>query len=603
MEYTYKLEDFDTPIPYERLEKIENPFEKQCEEGRLEKYAKAIGYKHFKKMLAGYRKSLKQIPSLPEEMNVTDFQGQKQELRLRTWNADETGVWRIGRENHREYACTHPIYPYRLMKNIDTGELKIKLAYRRGSDIGWSIQTVDFDTISNAKNIVTLSRIGISVVSGKKAQNLVDYINEAIDENYDILEKSNCVSHLGWNSEGFAPYIDEVEFDGNPNFENIFRSVSSKGDLDAWIDEMIGVRAYSIAAKIVVAASFASCLIEPLGLLPFFVHLWGMDSGTGKSVAQMAGASVWGNPKIGDPFFPTFKGTTTGFELRAGFLRSLPFFMDDLQLVKDKRGGTAFNVYELASGAGKIRGTKNLGLANVPTWGNCFITSGETPIVGEQDGAGAVNRVIEVECTSDKKCVENGRETANILRKNYGYGGRIFIRLLMSDENMELAKRLYEIRYAECMENRTTEKQAMAAAAILTADALAAEWIFGDKPITVKEMSDFLKSAEDVSASERGYRYMCDWVAMNYNHFGENENTEIYGALDPEAGYAYIIRAVFDRACADKGVNAKALLSHLKTKKKIALRRDGKGFTVSKRIRSEMPPVDCIAMKIRREFD
>lgn len=601
MEYTYSLADFDTPLPYERLEQIENPFEKQCEEGRLAEYAKKIKYPQFKKMLVSYRESLNQLSSIPMSTNVTDFQGQKQELRLRTWNADESGIWRIGRENRRDYACSHPIYPYQLLKNIDTGELKVKLAYRRGNDRSWSIQTVDFDTISNARNIVTLSKIGISVVSGQKAQNLVDYINEAIDENYDVLEKTNCVSHLGWNREGFAPYIDEVEFDGNPNFEKVFRAVSSNGSLAAWIDAIVKVRAYSIAAKIVVAASFASCLIEPLGLLPFFVHLWGMDSGTGKSVAQMAGASVWGNPKIGDPFFPTFKGTSTGFELRAGFLRSLPFFMDDLQLDKDKRGGTKFNVYELASGSGKIRGTKTLGLANVPTWGNCFITSGETPIVGEQDGAGAVNRVIEVECTSDRKCIENGYETANLLRENYGFGGRIFIRRLTADGNMELAKKIYELRYSECMENQTTEKQAMAAAVILTADALASEWIFGDQPITVAEMSEFLKRTEEVSASERGYRYMCDWVAMNYNHFGDSENAEIYGLLDPTAGYAYIIRAVFDRACAEKGINAKALLSHLKTKNKIILRRDKRGFTIMKRIRSEMPPVDCVAMKICEE--
>lgn len=601
MEYTYSLADFDTPLPYERLEQIENPFEKQCEEGRLAEYAKKIKYPQFKKMLVSYRESLNQLSSIPMSTNVTDFQGQKQELRLRTWNADESGIWRIGRENRRDYACSHPIYPYQLLKNIDTGELKVKLAYRRGNDRSWSIQTVDFDTISNARNIVTLSKIGISVVSGQKAQNLVDYINEAIDENYDVLEKTNCVSHLGWNREGFAPYIDEVEFDGNPNFEKVFRAVSSNGSLAAWIDAIVKVRAYSIAAKIVVAASFASCLIEPLGLLPFFVHLWGMDSGTGKSVAQMAGASVWGNPKIGDPFFPTFKGTSTGFELRAGFLRSLPFFMDDLQLDKDKRGGTPFNVYELASGSGKIRGTKTLGLANVPTWGNCFITSGETPIVGEQDGAGAVNRVIEVECTSDRKCIENGYETANLLRENYGFGGRIFIRRLTADGNMELAKKIYELRYSECMENQTTEKQAMAAAVILTADALASEWIFGDQPITVAEMSEFLKRTEEVSASERGYRYMCDWVAMNYNHFGDSENAEIYGLLDPTAGYAYIIRAVFDRACAEKGINAKALLSHLKTKNKIILRRDKRGFTIMKRIRSEMPPVDCVAMKICEE--
>lgn len=597
MEFTYKIEDFDTVTPYEELEKIENPFAKQLAEKKLEEYAKKLGYKQFKKMLSGYRKSLKQPITLTEQTNIIDFQNTNQELRLRTWNADETGVWRLGRENMREYACTHPLYPCQLMRNIDTGELKVKLAYRRGNEKIWNIQTVDFDTISNSKNIINLSKIGISVVSGARAQNLVDYINEAIDENYDEIEMVKCVSHLGWNREGFAPFIDNVEFDGNPNYEKSFHAIKRHGDFEAWLDELQALRAYSVVTKTVIAASLASCLIEPLGLLPFFVHLWGMDSGTGKTVAQMAAASIWGDPKLGNSLFHSFKGTSTAFEFQAGFLHSIPLFLDELQLVKDKRGGTTFNVYELASGVGKLRGTKNLGLANVPTWSNCFITSGETPIVGEQDGAGALNRVIEIECTAGRKCIANGQKTAKILTENYGFAGSLFIKKLTEEGNLELARKIYEIQYAKCLKNQTTEKQAMAAAVILTADILASEWLFFDKPLDAADMAEFLKSNEAVSAAARGYRYICDWVAMNYNHFDLSiENVERYGVVDDNC--AYIIRAAFDRACHDAGINSKALLSHLKSENLIKTRGDGKGYTVGKRLFQGGAPIQCVPLKL-----
>lgn len=594
MDFKYSLSDFDTVTPYEDLEKIENPFTKQLTEKELEEYAKNLGYKHFKKMLSGYRKSLKQpLAVVDSGGNIINFQGLEEEYTLRTWNTDETGVWRIGRDNYREYACAHPIFPCQRLRNIDTGELKVKLKFRRGNTPYWTTCVVDFDTVANARNIVSLSKIGISVTSGTKAQNLVDYINEAIDENYDIIEEVKSISHLGWNQEGFAPYIKDVEFDGNPNFDGIFKAITQKGDIDTWIDEMIKCREYSIVAHIVIAASFASCLIEPLGTLPFFVHLWGMDSGTGKTVAQMAAASVWGNPTVGDPFFPTFKGTSTGFEILAGFLHSLPMFIDELQMAKDRNGKVIFNVYELASGTGKLRGNKQLGLANVPTWNNCFITSGETPIVGEQDGAGALNRVIEIECTANNKCVEDGRTTANILKKNYGYGGRIFILKLREEGAMDVVRKVYDMKYAECLEDKATEKQAHAAAAILTADALASEWIFGDKPLTSKQMSDFLKTAESVSASARGYRYICDWVATNFNKFGAVENGEIYGVIEDDV--AFIIRSVFNKACAAEGINPKALLSHLKTKGLLKMRRDSKGFSITKRL-PNAPPMDCVAV-------
>lgn len=592
MEFKYKIEDFDTVSPYEELEKIENPFSKQLAEKQLEEYAKGLGYKHFKKMLASYRKSLKQPLAVADGGNITNFEG-GDDLILKTWNADETGVWRVGRDNYREYACAHPIQPCQLLRNIDTGELKVKLRFKRGNSPYWTTQVVDFDTVANAKNIVSLSKIGISVTSGTKAQNLVDYICEAIDENYDNIEQIRSVSHLGWNREGFAPYIKDVEFDGNPNFDGIFRAITQKGSLDEWIDELVRCRQFSIVTHIVIAASFASCLIEPLGILPFFVHLWGMDSGTGKTVAQMAAASVWGNPAVGEPFFPTFKGTSTGFEILAGFLHSLPMIIDELQMAKDRSGKVIFNVYELAAGTGKLRGNKQLGLANVPTWNNCFITSGETPIVGEQDGAGALNRVIEIECTADNKCIEDGHATANILKQNYGFGGRVFILKLLEDGVMDTVKKLYEIKYSECLADKATEKQAHAAAAILTADALASEWIFGDKPLSSKQMSDFLKTAESVSASARGYRYICDWVAMNLNRFGAVESGEIYGII--EGDVAFINRTVFNRACAEEGINPKALMSHLKSKGLLKMRRDGRGYTITKRL-PNAPRMDCVAV-------
>ena len=123
-----------------------------------------------------------------------------------------------------------------------------------------------------------------------------------------------------------------------------------------------------------------------------------MDSGTGKTVAQMLGASVWANPTAGGAYFQTFKSTSVGVELMAGFLHSLPLFLDELQLARDRHGRVNFNVYELAAGSGKLRGNKSLGLDYTPKWANCFITSGETPLVGETDGAGAVNRVVDIEC-------------------------------------------------------------------------------------------------------------------------------------------------------------------------------------------------------------
>lgn len=406
---------------------------------------------------------------------------------------------------------------------------------------------------------------------------------------------------MGWNEEGFSPYTKGIVFDSADAFRGAYRVISQVGSYEAWKTEALDARSYSITARIVLAASFASVLVEPLGCLPFFVHLWGMDSGTGKTVAQMLGASVWANPAVGQSFFQTFRGTSVGFELMAGFLHSLPLFLDDLQLAKDKHGNVVFNVYELASGSGKVRGNRSLGLNYTPTWANCFITSGETPIVGESDGAGAVNRVIEIECLASEKAIRDGHKTANILKENYGWAGKEFVSRLMENGQRERAAELYDQFFQECTASNTTDKQAMAAAVVLTADALATEWIFHDgRALTAQELGEFLKAREVVSLADRGYEVLCDWVAVNANKLrGVTETGDCYGLV--EGNMAYIIRSVFNRVCAENAINPKALLSHLRTRGLIEV--GAKGYTKAKWIGGQSP--NCVWLKLpkqEREF-
>lgn len=607
-EFTYTREDFDTPAPYEYICAIKDPFQQNVAERNLSNYAKEAGFKAFKTSLKAYRESLKNASramAVISEDGVTQFDDQMLELNTGEWTADDFGVRRAGGFGTEDVACPHPIMPIERLRNIDTGELKVRLAFRRGlqNRKSWTVMTADFDTIANAKNIVSLSKIGISVTSGKRAQNLVDYLTDIMDLNYDTIPETKSVSRMGWNDEGFAPYVKDVVFDGNENFRGIYSSIRQHGDYEAWIKEAKECRKYSITARLVLAASFASVLVGPLGCLPFFVHLWGMDSGTGKTVAQMLAASVWANPAVGGAFFPTFKATSVGFEVLAGFLNSLPIIIDELQLAKDYRGKVNFNVYELASGSGKLRSNKTLGLASTPTWANCFITSGETPLVGENDGAGAVNRVIEIECKADAKAIKDGHKTSGILKANYGHAGKAFIDRLCRGSNLEEAHKLYEIYYEDCLKNNTTEKQAMAAALILAGDFMASQWIFEDKDdvLTVDAIADFLKSREAVSAADRGYDYMCDWVAQNAGRFRASSD-ERYGQIADgvDEGWVYIIRATaWNKACADAGISSQALLSHLKSRGLIQTR--GKGFTKTKRIGGI--PSDCVVMKLKEDPD
>lgn len=596
----FTLEDFKSGRVFQWLTE-QDGYRQAMEEPELADRAKALGFRAWAKGLREYRKLLKQNSLTPlREDGLSDFAEQKIELNVGEWTADESGIWRYGSGQQIVYACTHPIMPVQRLVSVDTGTTKIRLAYRRSfrDRRPWSEIVVPMSRIAKASDIVALADCGISVTSGERAQNLVDFLRDCIDKNQDAIPEVKAVSRMGWNEEGFSPYVGGVVFDSADSFRPVYRSITKTGDFGQWLDEALDARTYSRTARIVLAASFASVLVEPLGCLPFFVHLWSMDSGTGKTVAQMLGASVWADPAVGGSYFQTFKSTSVGVELLAGFLHSLPLFLDELQLARDKHGRVNFNVYELAAGSGKLRGNRGLGLDYTPKWSNCFITSGESPIVSETEGAGAMNRVIEIECRAGEAVIRDGHRTANVLKRHYGHAGERFIDRLTREGELDRARALYEKYYTDCIQTDTTEKQAMAAALLLTADALATEWIFRDgRALTGPELGEFLKEKAAVSASERGYEYICGWIAANERQFEDTvERGEHYGVF--KDGYAVINRTIWDRACADAGISSKALLSHLKSKG--LLSTGGRGYTRNWRIDKHVP-VPCVWLRLPAE--
>ena len=148
-----------------------------------------------------------------------------------------------------------------------------------------------------------------------------------------------------------------------------------------------------------------------------------------------------------------------------------------LQIVKDNKSFDK-DIYQLTEGAGRTRGNKSGGMEKVGTWQNCILTSGEMPIVNVASGGGATNRIIEVECKD--KLFSNPKEVVNVIKKNYGHAGKMFVEYLQNDENVEKAKVIFEKYSSELEKNNTTDKQIMAMAIILTADKLATELIFKD---------------------------------------------------------------------------------------------------------------------------
>lgn len=604
--WRYTEDDFlYTTLPYEELQEYaKNPFVHQRMVEAMARYAAGVGFKQLKKFYKAYLAGLKQSSAggtVYVGGNPTCFDGQPMELNAGDWEADDSGI----RRNFGGVdcvACPHPVMPVERLVNIDTGEEKLRLAFRKGTI--WRRHIVEKKVLASANKVTELAGIGIAVNS-ETARNFVRYIGDLENLNYDIIPERKSIGRFGYIAgEGFSPYVDGLIFDGDANFAAMFQTVHERGSFDKWKQMAAEVRAMSVTAKIVLAASFASPLLQPLGCLPFFVHLWGVDSGTGKTVALMVAASVWGDPSVGS-YVKTFDGTAVGMEKTAAFLNNLPLCLDELQLAKDAKGKTNFDVYRLAQGVGRTRGNRSGGVDRTPTWQNCILSTGESPLTGQASGAGAVNRVIDIECKANSVVITDGMRVSGAVKRNFGHAGKAFVEKLYAagdDVPQEIHDR-YQVLFKTLAAQDTTEKQAMAAAAIVLGDELACRWIFGgtEQPVTMEQISEFLTSRAAVSAGERAYKYLCDWVSQNSNKLtGKTDNGDVLGTLD--GCRAYIIRSVFERVLQDAGYSMKATISWLKQAGLIETR--AKNNTKARRINGV--PTECFCLllpDIEEEID
>ena len=599
-EYTYTLDDFKTEKPYEELYKLfSNRYIFLMEQDKVNENAIKVGYKGFKTKMREYARIAYEEARHNRQImpNQTEFDGQNVELNCGQWESTDWGIFRDTPNGGRETACSHPIMPISRLVNIDTGEVKLTLAYKPpGKEKKWRTTIVEKATVSTARNITALSSQGISVTSST-ASVLVDYLNDMENMNYDVIPEQKSIGRLGYiPGEGFSPYVDGLVFDGDASFRNLYNCVKQKGSMTAWYETAVECRKMSVTARILLAASFASPLLSIVGSLPFFVHLWGVDSGTGKTVALMLAASVWGNPAVGS-YTQTFNGTQVGQERTAAFLNHLPMCLDELQLTKNSKGQSNFDVYQLAQGVGRARGRKNGGVEMVPTWSCCFLTTGESPLTSVSSGAGAVNRVIDIECTAGSAVIQDGHRISGVLKNNYGFAGQIFVEKIYEKEgNLPLIREIYQEYFKRLCAGDSTEKQAMAAAAILTADMIATEWFFkDDNALTVEEISEFLASREAVSAGRRAYDWLCDWVSANSNKFYSDTAGPIndaYGVI--EGSTVYINRGVFNRVVQEAGFSGSATLSYLKSNKLIDV--SGRKYTKCKRVNGVR--TECVVLKL-----
>ena len=532
----------------------------------LEDRAAELGVKtKFGKMVTAYKKMERQLQQAARNKpvssldNWTNFSGPYDNMFCGSWIAREDGIYVQNTGTMDVVACYHPILPIERLKNLETGEEQLKIAFKRNGR--WEEIIVPKTLVTSANKIVALSGRGIAVTS-ENARLLVRYLSDVENANSESIAVQYSSSKLGWIKGDFIPYDTDIIFDGDSRFKQIFESIQEHGSRDRWYDHVRELRASGrIEIKFMLAASFASILLSILGGLPFFVDLWGETEG-GKTVSLMLACSVWANPDessyIGD-----FKATDVALEARADVLNNLPMMLDDTSKtsarIRDNFEGV---VYELCSGKGKSRSDKEIGIRRENRWRNVILTNGERPLMSYVSQGGAINRILELEC--GERVFQNPQLTADILKKHYGFAGKDFVEVVKKlgpDAIREIQADIQE----QLQDDEKMQKQSISLSIVLTADRIVTDYLFQDgQYIPLEDAKKVLINRDELSENERAYDFILSEVEVNINKFKPDSYTgdykgEVWGCI--ENGYAVILNNAFTRICEKGNFSGKSFLS------------------------------------------
>jgi uncharacterized protein (DUF927 family) len=257
------------------------------------------------------------------------------------------------------------------------------------------------------------------IIALKKRGQFMEYL---LDQRPAEVFATTC--RPGWHESGAFVLpgrtigSDKVRYQASGKGQNLF---SQRGDLVGWKAEVAAKCEGNPILTLAIGCALAGPLLSLVGVLGGGVHLVG-DSSSGKSLAQLIGSSVWGDPGI---FAASWDMTKGGLEIEASGRNDTMLPLDEIKRADPKR--VQEMAYSLANGQGKGTMTREREGRAKLSWRLLALSSGErslsehAAIGGNAAHAGAELRMVDVNA---------GTRTHRAFDELHGLAGADFHRML-----------------------------------------------------------------------------------------------------------------------------------------------------------------------------
>lgn len=503
------------------------------------------------------------------------------------WIYSDQGISRIDEKQFTPVlVCRTPVILTKRLQSIETGEEKIEVAFMR--DGQWQTATYPRSTIFQSRSITVLADLGCTITSENSKQ-VVRFLQALEAENIDIIPKVDATGTFGWQpGRRFIPGHDEgITLDIDPSQRGMATAYCQNGTFEQWLKNMAPHRVRN-KFRFILAASFAAPLLRIVKQRIFFVYNWGGSKG-GKTAALKAALSAWGDP---ERLMVNFNATQVGLERTAAFYCDLPLGIDERQLAGTNQGTLEKIVYMIASGTGKIRGSKGGGLQTIHQWRTVALATGEEPLSTETTQTGVSTRVLEIyggPFDNEKEAGLMHQQSA----MDCGWAGPAFVEKLVGLTEWQICEAYKRMQdYIAVISEGKNGSHIAGIAAVALADAMVDSWFFRppevDAPpaepgsileileplgITEEAWADAKRMAAEIlkqqvennsrDVNENATQFIVDWVLSNKAYFGTHAIGTCLGMTSDTGNIVYIFPSVLNQALTKAGFSARKTIKYL----------------------------------------
>jgi len=503
------------------------------------------------------------------------------------WLYSDRGISFIDEKKYTPTLCCRtPILLTQRLQSIETGEEKIEVAFKR--DNQWQTAIYPRSTIFQSRSIIALADLGCTITS-ENTRKVVSFLGALEAENIDVIPKVDSTGTFGWQpGNRFIPGHDKgIVLDIDPTQRGMAAAYCQNGTMDGWVGTMAPHRGRN-KFRFILAASFAAPLLRIVKQRIFFVYNWGGSKG-GKTAALKAALSAWGDP---ERLMVNFNATQVGLERTAAFYCDLPLGIDERQLAGTNQGALEKIVYMIASGTGKIRGTKGGGLQNTKQWRTVALATGEEPLSTETSQTGVSTRVLEIYGGPF-----DNEQDAGLMHQqavmDCGWAGPAFVERLIQIGERPICEAYERMQsYVHAISDGKNGSHISGISAVALADAMIDSWFFtptkSDTPSPILEKdSEILRAVgiqeeswqaakrmaaaileeqvqnNSTDVNENATQFIVDWVLSNKAYFGTNVIGTCLGMTSESGNTVYIFPSQLNQALSKAGYSPRKTMKYL----------------------------------------